>query len=214
VTSPADAAKRIKIFLQYLQGSEFSLYSEYHKRGFRCRYVKYDSKAFYREAQEVVVFNVTVKVNNPLSYAIPSLSSNGGLSFTAGGGGGESITIASGGSGFAPGENILTVVQAGASNGAVNATANSEGVITTINSVSTAGYGYVVGSSLATSGGTGTGCLINIVRISEYRISFTTNSATVVYWDDGTNDTYSENTTVNKDFTENGHFGIICPQKL
>lgn len=68
----AAAGATIKTFLAYLQGAEFSFYSEYHNRGFRCRYVGYDSKAFYREAEDVVVFNVKVKINNPLSYvAIP-----------------------------------------------------------------------------------------------------------------------------------------------
>jgi len=71
-SSPTDAAKKIKTFIIYLQGAEFSLYSEYHKRGFRCRYVGYDSKAFYRESDEVVVFSIKVKINNPLSYAILS----------------------------------------------------------------------------------------------------------------------------------------------
>ena len=78
----ATAGTTIKAFLAYLQGAEFSFYSEYHNRGFRCRYVGYDSKAFYREAQDVVVFNVKVKINNPLSYAIPSTAITGSTSVT------------------------------------------------------------------------------------------------------------------------------------
>ena len=69
------AGATIKTFLAYLQGSEFNIFSEYNNRGMRCRYVKYDSKAFYREDKDVVVFSVTVKINNPLSYSVkPSYS--------------------------------------------------------------------------------------------------------------------------------------------
>lgn len=64
------AAAKIRTFLSYLQGTEFCLYDEFSQRGIRCRYVSYDSKAHYRSDKEVVVFNIKVKINNPLCYAI------------------------------------------------------------------------------------------------------------------------------------------------
>lgn len=208
----ATAGATIKIFLAYLQGSEFSLYSEYNNRGFRCRYAGYDNKAFYREAEDVVVFSVKVKINNPLSYALSSATAGGSLSIDAGGSG--AITISDGGTGFAPGSNNLTIVQTGASGGVINVTANSSGVITSVNSVVTLGSGYIVGSALSTTGGTGSGCKVNIVRVASSMITFTANSTTIAYWDDGTSNTYSVGTVVNKPFTTSDHFGIICPQKL
>lgn len=117
----ATAGGLIKTFLAYLQGSEFSLYDESTQRGMRCRFVSYDPSAFYRADQDVVVFAVKVKINNPLNYA-------------------------------------------------------------------------------ATTTGT--------------TISLIANSATVAYWDDGSTNTYATSTTISKVFTGNGHFGIICPQKL
>ncbi len=76
------AGATIRTFLSYLMGSEFSLYSEYHNRGFRCRYVGYDNKAYYREGEDCVVFNIKVKINNPLSYALPSTTITGSTSVT------------------------------------------------------------------------------------------------------------------------------------
>lgn len=115
------ASEAIRTFLTYLQGAEFSLYDEYSQRGMRCRYVSYDSKAHYRSIDEVVVFTVKVKINNPLCYAL-----------------------------------------------------------------------YTTGSSLMG----------------------TANSATTIYWDDGTINTYAASDAINKVYPDSKHFGIVVLSKL
>ena len=70
LAAPNTAAGLIKTFLAYIQGGEFSLYDEYTQIGIRCRFVSYDSKAFYRVADDAVVFTIKVKINNPLCYAL------------------------------------------------------------------------------------------------------------------------------------------------
>jgi len=117
----ATAGGLIKTFLTYLQGSEFSIYDEFTQRGIRCRFSGYSNQAFYRAGQDVVVFTIKVKINNPLCHA------------------------------------------------------------------------------LTTTGTTITG---------------TAGSPTVIYWEDGTTNTYATNATISKTFTGNGHFGIIVPTVL
>lgn len=77
-------------------------------------------------------------------------------------GGLKTMTIAAGGTGYAPGKNIITVVQSGGVGGQIVCTSNSSGVITSIDSVYMIGSGYVVANGLATTGGTGTGFVVNI----------------------------------------------------
>lgn len=45
-------------------------------------------------------------------------------------------------------------------------------------------------------------------------LTATANSATVVYWDDGTTNTYATNAAISKTFTTSVHFGMICPSKI
>lgn len=80
-------------------------------------------------------------------------------------GGLKTITLGSGGANYDPGVNTLRVVQTGGFNGTINVTANSEGVITAINSITTKGYGYTVANGLATVGGFGYSCTINITEV-------------------------------------------------
>lgn len=80
-------------------------------------------------------------------------------------GGLKTLTIAAGGTGFAPGANTLTVVQTGGSLGTINVTASAEGIITGINSITTAGTGYAVANALTTTGGTGANCTVNLTAI-------------------------------------------------
>jgi uncharacterized phage protein gp47/JayE len=67
----------------------------------------------------------------------------------------------SGGTGYAA-NDILTVVQSGASGGTVKVTAAPGGVVTAISVTPPSGTGYSIGTNLATTGGTGSGCTVNI----------------------------------------------------
>jgi len=85
-------------------------------------------------------------------------------------GGIVAVTLSSsngGGTGYTPGPVILTVVQDGAANGTLNATANSLGQITSINSIATPGTNYSVATELSVTANAGTGCKINITEITE-----------------------------------------------
>lgn len=81
-------------------------------------------------------------------------------------GGLQTLAIATGGTGFAPGANVLTVVQAGGANGTINCTADAGGIIVSIDSVATIGTGYAVGNGLVVSGGTGADCTVNLTVIN------------------------------------------------
>jgi hypothetical protein len=83
-------------------------------------------------------------------------------------GGIQTVTLSSshgGGSGYAAGANVLTVVQAGGALGTINVTAGVGGNITSVNSVNVAGTGYSVANELETTGGTGINCVVNITAI-------------------------------------------------
>ncbi len=73
------------------------------------------------------------------------------------------VTLGTGGSGYSL-NDILTIVQAGATGGSVRVTGVSGGVITSI-SLETAGSKYSVENGLATTGGTGAGATINITGV-------------------------------------------------
>jgi hypothetical protein len=89
-------------------------------------------------------------------------------------GGIKTVAINAGGTGFAAGSNLITVVQSGASFGKLNCTASAGGIITSIDSIESIGDGYVNGTALATTGGTGANFTVNITayigmkRILEY----------------------------------------------
>jgi hypothetical protein len=70
------------------------------------------------------------------------------------------VAVNAGGTGYAV-NDILTVVQGGASGGTVKVTTVSGGVVTGL-SIQTLGSGYVNANGLTTTGGTGTGCTVNI----------------------------------------------------
>lgn len=72
---------------------------------------------------------------------------------------------ASGGTGYSVGD-LLTVVEGGASAGIVKVDTVSGGVVTGVEIVQD-GTGYTVSNNNATTGGTGTGCQINITAIGE-----------------------------------------------
>ena len=80
-------------------------------------------------------------------------------------GGLKTLTIANGGTGYAPGKNTITVVQAGGVGGQITCTASAGGVITSIDSVYMMGSGYQVANGLATTGGTGNGFTVNITAL-------------------------------------------------
>jgi hypothetical protein len=72
-----------------------------------------------------------------------------------------------GGSGYVV-NDILVVVQSGASLGQVKVTAVNSGAVTGVQIIQgSQGNGYSVASGLATTGGTGTGALINITAVGE-----------------------------------------------
>lgn len=85
-----------------------------------------------------------------------TIAATGGLSV---------LTIADGGADFSDGSHILTVVQGGASGGSIKVTA-SGGVITSITQIILIGTGYSVANNLVTTGGDGTGCLVNLTQIN------------------------------------------------
>jgi hypothetical protein len=81
-------------------------------------------------------------------------------------GGLGTVTLNAGGAGYAPGANVLTVVQAGAVGGIVTATADAGGAMVSIDSVSVVGTAYAIESALAVTGGLGAGCKVNITALS------------------------------------------------
>lgn len=77
------------------------------------------------------------------------------------------VANATGGSGYVVGD-LLTVVQSGASLGLAKVTTVNTGAITGVAIVQgSQGNGYSVANGLATTGGTGTGALINITAVGE-----------------------------------------------
>lgn len=80
-------------------------------------------------------------------------------------GGIKNITLAAGGTGYTEGVNTLVVVQTGGSGGTIKVTANSSGVVTSIDSIYLEGLGYAVANTLATTG-PGTNCTVNITAIN------------------------------------------------
>lgn len=104
-------------------------------------------------------------------------------------GGIKTVVINAGGTGFAPGANLITVVQSGASFGKLNCTASAGGIITSIDSIESIGDGYTNATALATTGGAGANFTVNITayigmkRILEYySVSGETNSEDVDYF--------------------------------
>jgi hypothetical protein len=87
-------------------------------------------------------------------------------------GGIKSVTIANGGSGYSASPQTLTLVQAGAALGTVTCTV-AGGIVTAITAISAEGTGYSVANTLATTGGGGTNCTINITAI--YQPSYICN---------------------------------------
>jgi hypothetical protein len=73
------------------------------------------------------------------------------------------VSLNAAGTGYTNGD-VLTLVQAGASDGTVTATA-AAGLVSS-GAILARGRGYAVATGLATSGGTGTGCKFNIVAVS------------------------------------------------
>ena len=79
------------------------------------------------------------------------------------------VSVASGGSAYVVGD-VITATQSGASNGQLVVTSVSAGVVTGVAALNFAniqggcGNGYKVATGLSTSGGTGTGCTVNITQ--------------------------------------------------
>lgn len=94
------------------------------------------------------------------------------------------ITLGSGGTGYII-NDVLTIVQAGASGGMVTVTGVNAGVITSV-SLTLGGSNYSVENGLAVTGGTGTGATINVTAVDA------TNAAS---W------TQSGSGLINKSFT-------------
>jgi hypothetical protein len=81
----------------------------------------------------------------------------------------ESVTIGSGGTNYEPGD-ILTVVQSGGSFGQVKVTTvSSGGGVATGAAIipGSQGTGYAVANGLNTTGGSGSGCTVNITAVGE-----------------------------------------------
>lgn len=76
----------------------------------------------------------------------------------------KTVTLGSGGTTTYAINDVLTVVQSGASGGTVKVTTVATGVVTGIVWL-TAGTGYSVATALATTGGGGTGCTINVTAV-------------------------------------------------
>jgi len=75
------------------------------------------------------------------------------------------VTLGAGGTGYTV-NDVLTVVQSGASGGTVTVTSVNAGVITGI-SLTTGGTGYSIADGLAVTGGTGANATINITAIAD-----------------------------------------------
>jgi hypothetical protein len=73
----------------------------------------------------------------------------------------STVTINNGGSGYTE-DDVLTIVQAGSSGTAQVVVGVTAGVVTSIKSISDGGYDYDTATGLSTTGGTGTGCTLNI----------------------------------------------------
>lgn len=76
------------------------------------------------------------------------------------------ININNAGAGYTNGAQVLTVVQAGGSGGTINVTVAGN-VVVSIDSVATVGSGYTVADGLATTGGGGAGCTVNLLKVGE-----------------------------------------------
>ena len=77
----------------------------------------------------------------------------------------NSATVNSGGTGYVVGDTV-TVVQSGASGGQFTVTAATSGVVTAISKLAANwGTGYVTGTALGTTGGTGSGLTVNVVSV-------------------------------------------------
>jgi len=75
------------------------------------------------------------------------------------------VTLGVGGTGYTV-NDVLTVVQSGASGGTVTVTSVAAGVITGV-SLTTGGTGYSIANGLAVTGGTGANATINITAIAD-----------------------------------------------
>jgi len=73
------------------------------------------------------------------------------------------VTLGSGGSGYTL-NDVLTIVQTGASGGTATVTGVAAGVITSI-SLTTGGTHYSIANGLSITGGTGTGATINVTAV-------------------------------------------------
>ena len=120
------------------------------------------------------------KITKPVAVLKWKNSDNGGI---------KTVSINAGGTGFTAGANLITVTQSGASFGKLNCTASAGGIITSIDSIESIGNGYVNGTALATTGGTGANFTVNITayigmkRILEYySVSGEPNSSDVDYF--------------------------------
>jgi hypothetical protein len=93
-------------------------------------------------------------------------------------GGLGTVSIVSGGTGYAAGENQLSISQSGGTNGIVIFTADPNGTIVSVGSVVMDGSGYSISGNVTITDGLGTGLAISIdslVSHSEVVLSFPTS---------------------------------------
>jgi hypothetical protein len=98
-------------------------------------------------------------------------------------GGLTGFSVANGGSGYQVGD-VLTPVQAGGSGSKLVVGAAFGGAVSSLSST-VIGNGYQLASNVPTTGGHGTGCVINILNVLGGGLTKTTNYTRVwrVYWD-------------------------------
>ena len=112
---------------------------------------------FINTAAKVVVLDLARGAPDKfLTYEdVSILVTSGGLSV---------LTVSAVGSGYTNGDQVLTIVQAGASGGKIKVTIAAN-ALSTIDSIVTPGTVYSVATALATTGGGGTGAKVNITAI-------------------------------------------------
>lgn len=85
----------------------------------------------------------------------------------------KTVAVGAGGTGYAKGD-ILTITQTGASSGKVKVEAVNAGAVTSV-SIYDPGQNYSVANGLATTGGTGSNCTINITAVTTDNFPSTSN---------------------------------------
>ena len=95
------------------------------------------------------------------------------------------VRVAAGGALYTLGD-VLTITQGGASGGTVLVSAVNAGAVTQVQVV-TGGTGYVAANGLATTGGTGAGCTLNIIQVGMVNnvtsVAFQGGAFTIVAFD-------------------------------